>query len=381
MPFADNATRRILLLTADTGMGHRRTARALDVAFRQLYGDRCDCTILNPADYGLLARPVRASQRRYDHDARQGRALYGLTFAIGRSPLVSSLVAQGMTWALRGALRQVLRAAQPHAVISTFNLYLAPLAAVLARRAAPPFFVTVTDLADVQPLWFHPRAAVTFVSSEEMRADALAHGLDACRVHVSGIPVDVGHQDAELSKPTLKAALGWDPGRPAILAVGSPRACGMAERIRCLDNLSQPVQLVVVGGGDRALYEHLSGLPWHHPVRFYDWVDDLPRLMRAADVLVTKAGGLIVTEGLACGLPILLVDAIPGQETGNVAFVSQHKAGILAQDPVRILTVLETWLADDGAELARVAHHARLLGRPDAARRVAEQVWQALGAA
>ena len=90
-----------------------------------------------------------------------------------------------------------------------------------------------------------------------------------------------------------------------------------------------------------------------------------------------KAGGLTVTETLACGLPIILINVIPGQETGNADYVVNGNAGDLARDPMEVLEVMCHWLEKEG-ELYNVRSlNARSLGRPRAAYDIAELVWAA----
>ena len=99
--------------------------------------------------------------------------------------------------------------------------------------------------------------------------------------------------------------------------------------------------------------------------------------MQAADFIVCKAGGLIVSEALAAGLPLLMVEAIPGQETGNAEYVVRGGAGVLVDDALEALAQVYHWLDGNGAELARRGAQARRLGNPQAAFRVAELAWEA----
>lgn len=98
-------------------------------------------------------------------------------------------------------------------------------------------------------------------------------------------------------------------------------------------------------------------------------------MMRAADFVVAKAGGLIVTESLAAGLPLLFIDMIPGQETGNADYAVAGGAAEIAADPVAALEIVYHWLADDGSLLAKKAAAAKALGRPRAAFDIIERVW------
>jgi UDP-N-acetylglucosamine:LPS N-acetylglucosamine transferase len=86
---------------------------------------------------------------------------------------------------------------------------------------------------------------------------------------------------------------------------------------------------------------------------------------------------LIVSEALACGLPLLLIDVLPGQEAGNAGYVIEGGAGELAPDPVSALKTLYHWLDREGTLLAERARNARRLGRPRAAYEIAERVWAA----
>jgi 1,2-diacylglycerol 3-beta-galactosyltransferase len=95
----------------------------------------------------------------------------------------------------------------------------------------------------------------------------------------------------------------------------------------------------------------------------------MEQLMRAADVIATKAGPSTISEALICGCPILLTGFVPGQEEGNVRFIKENQAGYFLDNPrADIGRVLRELLSDSGTRLAQVAHRSYTLGRPDAAR-------------
>jgi 1,2-diacylglycerol 3-beta-galactosyltransferase len=100
-------------------------------------------------------------------------------------------------------------------------------------------------------------------------------------------------------------------------------------------------------------------------------------MMQAADFIICKAGGLIVSEALATGLPLLLVEALPGQEIGNAEHVIRGQAGSLVNDALQGLVTVFHWLDGGGAELRERAVCAGRLGKPKAALRVAELAWEA----
>jgi len=119
---------------------------------------------------------------------------------------------------------------------------------------------------------------------------------------------------------------------------------------------------------------HLGGIV---PTREIQFVTEMGTFMRAADCILGKAGGLTVSEGLACGLPLILVDVIPGQETGNANHVVSGNAGVLARDPIEVLETMCHWLEKDWRLYRQQAQNARRLGHPRAAHDVADLAWAA----
>jgi 1,2-diacylglycerol 3-beta-galactosyltransferase len=97
--------------------------------------------------------------------------------------------------------------------------------------------------------------------------------------------------------------------------------------------------------------------------------------MRAADAIVCKAGGLTTTESLACGLPLMLTDVIPGQETGNAEYVVSGGAGEMIDEPLKALETVCHWLLNDGQLLKERSANAAKLGRPRAAFDIVERAW------
>ena len=96
----------------------------------------------------------------------------------------------------------------------------------------------------------------------------------------------------------------------------------------------------------------------------------MPDLMRASDVLVSKAGPGTIAEALIASLPIILYAKLPGQEDGNVRFVESVGAGVWAPDPLRVVRTLTRWICRPH-EMEQVVQNCRLAAVPDASRRIA----------
>ncbi len=366
---------RVLVLTADAGFGHRSAANAIVAALQEEHGAHCVVEVLNPLEDRRALPLLRSSQSDYDRIVREVPELYKLGYEASDAPAPARIVDAALTVVLFEVMRDIVARSRPDVIVATYPLYQAPLRAVyLVNRRHIPLCTVVTDLATVHRLWFHEIADLCFVPTETVRELALLADIPASRVVITGIPVHPRLAGEKRPPAEIRAELGWQPERTTLLVVGSRRVGNLSAVLNVLNHTGLPLQLGIVAGGDDALFEQLQRVDWHLPTHLYNFVDNMPTLMHAADCILCKAGGLIVTEALACGLPLLLVDVLPGQETGNADYVRQGGAGALAEEPVVALETLYHWLANDGALLAHRAANARRLGRPRAAYDIAARV-------
>jgi 1,2-diacylglycerol 3-beta-galactosyltransferase len=371
--------KRVLILTADTGFGHRSASNAIACALSAQTGGESECIILNPIDNQLAPAFVRDGMKNYDHTVRSHPEFYRLTYIAGDTRITSFLLEGVMVVLLSNVIRHILADIRPDLIISTYHLYNPPAAAALALdHYSAPLVSIVTDLSNVHKLWFHRQVNLLFVPNDDVRAEAIAFGIPPKKVIASGIPVHPRITWEARSRQEIREELGWNLDLPVLLVVGSRRANHLIPDLEAINRSGLPVQLIIVCGGDEDLHRHLQAVEWRLPVRLYQYVDNLSSMMHAADILISKAGGLILAEGLACGLPMILNDAIQGQETGNLAYITRHQAGAAAQSPDVLLATLRKWLKNDGEEMKRVARRSSQIGRPEAACQVAEIIWEAI---
>jgi 1,2-diacylglycerol 3-beta-galactosyltransferase len=275
--------------------------------------------------------------------------------------------------------QDILQTHRPDAIIATYPLYNAVLRLALQRNHMTiPFFVVITDLADVHHVWFQPGPDKFFVPTEEVQKEAILSGVPAQDVLVTGLPVDPRIAHEKRSKTALRQSLGWNPDLLTILAVGSKRVKDLFSKLEVLNSCDVPMQLAIVAGGNNDLFQTSRTARWNIPAFCYNYVRNLPEMLHAADLLITKAGGLITSEALACGLPIIFAEALPGQETGNVEYVCEHSAGVMAKTPAEVGETVSEWTKDDQRALVQFAWNARALGKPDAAYQIASEVWKAI---
>ncbi len=367
--------KNILILTADAGFGHRRAAEALEAAFADVCGEGCQVYVLNPLHDPAIPDLIKMLESSYDAVVTDDPTLYQLAYLATDAPVVAQLMQRATTIVLNDTLTAWVKTYRPDAILTTYPAY--THAAVRAARKAErpiPVNVVVTDLIDVHSVWFQADADCTFVPTGHVYRQALENGLPKERVRLSGLPVHPQFYREKRDRKTLREALGWDTEMITALIVGSPRTRQTAGIARLLDRSGLPLQIVAIGGGDPEIEAELAKLQWHGKVHIYGLVKNMPELMHASDFIVCKAGGLIVSEALACGLPLILYEALPGQEVGNVRYVVESGAGVWSPGAIGVLATAYAWLSSGRAELEKYRAAAARTGKPRAAYDIAEAV-------
>ncbi len=370
--------KRFLILTSDSGFGHRSAAVSVSKALDHLYGDRQVNLVVNPILESNTLSLMKPIEKNYDKGIKNIPSLWKIGYEFSDSRQVSELMESALTVLLQQSIGEKVDSFLPHGILITNPMFNAP-AHKVRKDYNPdvPLYSTVTDLADVHSLWFAPGPDLLFIASDWVRVKARENRVLSRKLKISGIPVSPNFELNKASKSEMRARLGLEPDVRTILFVGSVRVDHILENLHALEKQDHQFQVVVITGGNEDLYRELQSNEFEFPITTKGFVDNMPDWMLASDLLVTKAGGLILSEGLAAGLPILMVDFLPGQEEGNVRYVTSHQAGAQVMNVGEFKTMINFWLKNDAVQLERTAASAKLIGRPDAAFVVAKHLWEA----
>jgi processive 1,2-diacylglycerol beta-glucosyltransferase len=285
-----------------------------------------------------------------------------------------SPLAFGVTRLGRHRLASLLETLAPDAVVSVHATPAAAMAALAAEgRRLPPHTTVVTDFV-AHSQWLARGLDRYCVADDEVGRELVARGIPRTRVLVTGVPLR-----PEFARP-LDAAearrrLGIPARAPLVLAMaGSHGRLGrLPDVVRALRRLPGPVQSLVVAGQDEALARRLEALAAGAPIRILGYAADVRSLMAAADLLVTKAGGMTLAEALAAEVPLLLYGSLAGQERRNERFAARAGVALVARSRRELARLLERALTEPGL----LEHlRARIAGvrRPDAAQRIVDAV-------
>jgi processive 1,2-diacylglycerol beta-glucosyltransferase len=268
-------------------------------------------------------------------------------------------------------LDRELRRLAPQAIVCTHFLPAELLSQRIRRgRPTPPVWVQVTDF-DAHGLWLQPHMAGYFVANDEVAWRIAARGIARERVFVTGIPIMPQFSTAP-PRAECAAELGLDADRTTLLLMSGGAGVGGIERLaERLVTLGLRAQIIALAGRNQALLAALRRIARRYPGRLVPlgFTDAVERVMAAADVAITKPGGLTSSECLAMGLPIIVISPIPGQEERNADFLLESGVAVKAIDAAALEYKLRL-LLERPEQLAAMRARMRAQAKPDAAARV-----------
>jgi processive 1,2-diacylglycerol beta-glucosyltransferase len=366
---------RILILSASVGAGHIRAAEAIRIALKDYlpYAEIVHIDVLK------LTNPVfrKAYGDGYFEMVKRTPHLIGSLYDMFDNPDQNRPGKNVLLTFQRANFPQLIRLLREQWDLVINTHFLAPELIAQMRRSKRhpvtyPQVTVVTDF-DVQGLWINHPCEAYFVAVPEARDYLLSLGIDPACVHVSGIPVDpIFARPKNRLYCLMKHRFRHD--LPLILQMAGGFGFGDVEDIFCsLQKIKTPVQICVVTGKNERLKHQLESIRDYsgHPCRIIGFTREIDELMAAADIIVTKPGGLTTSEALARGCPLVIVNPIPGQEERNSDFLLQNGCAIKPFHLETIGSELDKIFAQP-ERLQRMKEAALRCGSPDAARKVAQ---------
>jgi len=365
--------KRIVLLFSDTGGGHRSAAEAIMEALDLEFPGRFEYDMVDffkeysPPPFNQ-AGPMYPLMSRIE-------TLWEFTFKISDNPDFMRISYTSFWPYIRLGMYKLLREHPGDAYVSVHPLINIPfLRAMRRRKVETPYMIVVTDLVSSHTAWFASEADLISIPTKQAQTPAKRAGVDDSKLRVIGLPVADRFCQPVGDKKTLREKLGWPIDKTTMLLIGGGEGMGplgtIAEEI---NNAKFDAALVIVTGRNAALKKKLEAIKWNMPVRIHGFVTEVPDFMRAADILLTKAGPGTICEGLIANLPIILYHYLPGQEEGNVAYVTDEGAGVWAPEPEQIINTLQEWI-DHPKKRMEAVENAKRLAKPRAARDIAQTI-------
>jgi 1,2-diacylglycerol 3-beta-galactosyltransferase len=366
----------ILFLFSDTGGGHRSASEAIIEALQLEYDNRITTQMVD-IFLDFAPRPLSYLPKWYPYMLLFPE-VWGAGYKLSNGSRRARLIVESAYPYVRRSLHKLINQNPADMIVSVHPLANDPFLHALGKHH-PPFITVVTDLVTTHALWYDEDVELCLVPTEAARQRGLLANLKPEQVKVVGLPVADRFCQPIGDKNTLRQQLGWPAERLVVLLVGGGEGMGPLEKTAiAIAEANLPITLVIVAGRNVELKEHLNARQWPMTTLIYGFVHEMPDFMRAADILVTKAGPGTISEALNAGLPMILYSRLPGQEDGNVDYVISEGVGVWAPKTSFIVSALRAWITHPKQrELA--AEACCQAAHPEAARKIARILANRLG--
>jgi len=195
------------------------------------------------------------------------------------------------------------------------------------------------------------------------------------KIQVVGLPIRLLFMNPPEPKPLVRQRLGLK-NKFTVLLMGGGQGLGRVYEIaEAIGHSGLNVQLIVVAGRNKKLKEQIDDASWPIDLQAFGFTQDIPALMDASDVLITKAGPTTICEAFTRRLPIIISGYIPSQENENADYVVNNRAGVLAEEPELIVATLREWMCNPDL-LTLMSDNSARLAHPRAAIEAAEAAYE-----
>ncbi len=338
---------KILILTAATGAGHLRASRAVSTYIEQNEpGSKAEVVDAMKSIGSLMDRTVCEG---YHILAMKPPKLFGKLYrATNRKSPLSDLLTR-FSNVFSHILLSTIQEKQPDAIIATHPFVSEMVSHLKAKgEVTVPLITLMTDYGPHRA-WLGDHVDAYVVADAAMIPQMESMGVPREKIHPFGIPVEnVFFTKAD--RPALLEKFGLEADLPTILIMaGSFGVTNILNIYRQIVNTDIPFQIVVITGRNEKLYETFSREVKTSPkkTKLVFFTNEVENYMHVSDLLITKPGGMTVSEALACSIPLAVFDAIPGQEEDNADFLLTHDMAVKLEHGADCGAIIRALLEDN----------------------------------
>lgn len=359
---------KVLILTAATGGGHMRAAHALESYI----------TNHSQEDHVVVLDALKTVGPILNHTCCDGYRFlckrvpqaFGTLYRVTnrKSPMGGMMFR--INYQHSGRLSPTIEGEHPDVILSTHPFATEMVSEMKQKGYQVPLLCLMTDYGPHRA-WIAPNVDAYIVSNEDMVPQMEKMGVPPEIVFPYGIPVtDVFFEKKD--KAALREKIGLAADKPTILFMaGSFGVTNIISIYEDLCTLNLDFQVIVITGKNEKLYHEFEDAVQESSkkTRLVYFTHEVANYMHASDLLITKPGGLTVSESLACDLPLAVFDAIPGQEEDNAAFLQNHHMAVRLNQHEDTAQVIAE-LLENPQKLAEMRHACALFDKSKAAQNI-----------
>ena len=363
---------RVLILSVTAGHGHNNTARALENELRERGAD-----VIVEDFYQQVSRlTYEFVDKGYQFSVTHMRALYRKAYTtLERNERMRKFVAvlggnRRFAKIYAGKLDEYM----PDMIIAT-HVFAAQMLNILKRQGylKTPVIGVNTDYC-IQPFWEEIKSIEYILTGSSLLSFvAIQKGIPEKMLLPLGLPIRPQFRET-VPKAEARRRLELDENSKTILVMGGSMGYGnMVESVQTID--SAEYQIICVCGTNEKLRQQLNGLSLKAKLKVTGFIENVQLYMDASDCIITKPGGITVTEAMVKTLPMILTNPIPGHEERNAEFLVNNGAAIRVSKEFSLAEAVH-YIFKNPERLALMRSSLELISHPDATERIADFVME-----
>ena len=382
-------SKKVLIMSASTGGGHNRAARAIkeELESRTIDNMSIECEIVDSLK--LVNNTMdKVISRGYEKSALYTPKAYGSVYRFSETTIASKneFKTNPLTSLMARKFKHLLNESTPDLIIGTHPFPMIALSTLkknnnihsLSRSESfykstkvdiPPMISVLTDYT-THSTWIQNEIDYYIVGHEYVKELLVYEGVDSEKVKAFGIPVEksfLSHRDRE----TVLTELGLSPEKLTVLLMGGSFGAGnIKETLEDLIAIDRDFQILVITGRNEHLKDKLSKMldsTIHNKnICLLGYTNKMNDILASIDVLISKPGGLTTTEALLNDVPMIVPYFIPGQEEENLDFLTNCGAALRTTKKYSLPVLLKV-LIDDHSRLDNLRKNIKSIRKFDSA--------------
>lgn len=354
----------VLVMSIPTGGGHHSTGKAIVDRIKSL-GHNAEMVDV----YEYISPALRDSvSKGYIMSTKYAPEIYGYEY--NRSEIKGAKrkvqVSRTFNFLVALAFLSYIKDFKPDVIVCTHVMAAQMISSLRKRDKLDKNMKVVGIITDftIHPFWETVNVDYYITASELLNNQIIKRGMDISKVRPFGIPIEDKFTQ-KTDKAQAKKLLGIEDKRTILIMSGSMGYGSIFKHIKQLDSLEEDFQFIIVCGRNKKMYRRAKAFETRKKKYVYGFTKDVHIMMDASECIITKPGGLTVSESLAKGLPLILFNPIPGQEDRNLEFLLNNGVAQYVTETYPVDDALYQ-LLNNKAKLSGLSDCISQIGKPDA---------------
>lgn len=328
------AAKKVLILTCSHGSGHQMVTQALKESFLKRGCEVFTKDLFHETNAGINKIIEKSYLLSYGFGSHIYKKMYDSMEKSAHGAFIYKL------WTLtRKTLLHLIDTLHPDCIINTYPY---TISSILKREQYPdiPVFTVVTDFC-IPAAWEHQDTDRFYVACDQVENSLIRFGISPDKIIKTGIPIRQAFY-APYDKKQLQKKYHLSPDKKTLILFAGTYGVlkNMSEICQKIDHFEQ-LQTIVICGKNHSLYQTLSALHLKN-TQIMGFVDHIAELYHCGDLMITKPGGITLSEVIATKTPVILYKPVPGQENENAEWFKKCGAAIVTHTEAELLIAIES---------------------------------------